>query len=197
MDRTRINPRWLNLRRPARALAPLVAFVVVAVFAAAGCGSSGPDVSARSTPGQADSSPAPDDANASATQSVRYRNVEFTVPAGWPVYDLEADPSICVRFDVNAVYLGHPGADMQCPATVNGHAASVLVEPLEGAANLSKADVQVNGVNGLAVEVDPAAGTEHQLRAALPTVGLAVTVTFEDSDADAQQILQSFHAATP
>ncbi len=193
MYRTRMNPRWLTPRRLTLAFAALVA------FAAFGCGSSGPDVSARSAPRQAVSSPAPDNANdnSGGVQTVRYRDVEFTVPAGWPVYDLEADPSTCVRFDVHAVYLGHPGADMQCPATVNGHAASVLVEPLDGAAKLSTADVGATEVNGLAVEVDPAAAVESQLRAALPTAGVAVTVTFEDSDAAAQQILQSFHAVTP
>lgn len=188
MDRTHRNPRSLT-----------AAFAALVAFAAFGCGGSGPDVSARSAPRQADSSPAPDNTNdnAGGAQTVRYRDVEFTVPAGWPVYDLEADPSTCVRFDVHAVYLGHPGADMRCPATVNGHAASVLVEPLDGAANLSTADAGATDVNGLAVEVDPAAGVESQLRAALPTAGVAVTVTFEDSDAPAQQILQSFRAVTP
>ena len=119
------------------------------------------------------------------------------MPADWPVYDLAADPSICVRFDVHAVYLGHPGADMECPATIFGHAASLLVEPLDGAANLDAADVGVPGPNGLAVEVDPAAGVENQLRATLPTAGLAVTVTYEDSPASAHQIMESFHWATP
>ena len=33
-----------------------------------------------------------------------YHGVEFDVPAGWPVYDLAADPTTCVRFDRHAVY---------------------------------------------------------------------------------------------
>ena len=132
-----------------------------------------------------------------ATQVVRYRDVEFTVPADWPIHDLEADPSTCVRFDVHAVYLGHPGADMRCPASVNGHAASVLVEPLDGATTLAPADVSANEVNGLAVEIDPTATVEAQVRAELPTAGLAVTVTFEDSPDAAQEILQSFRKITP
>ena len=44
------------------------------------------------------------------------------VPGDWPVFDLAADPSTCVRFDVHAVYLGHPGADMNCPAGLVGRA---------------------------------------------------------------------------
>ena len=133
MDRTWTNTRWSIHARLMPAFAALVAVVALA---ASGCGSSGPDVSCRRRPRQTDSSPAADDGSAGALQTVRYGNVEFTVPAEWPVYDLGADPSTCVRFDVHAVYLGHPGADMQCPATINGHAASVLVEPLDGAANL-------------------------------------------------------------
>ena len=113
------------------------------------------------------------------------------------MYDLETDPTTCVRFDVHAVYLGHPGADMQCPATVNGHAAAVLVEPLDGAANLPTDTVSASAVNGLAVDTDPAAAVEGQVRAALPTVGLAVTLTFDDSEVGAQGILQSFRPVTP
>ena len=62
-------------------------------------------------------------------RTVAYHGLEFDVPGSWPVYDLDADPSTCVRFDVNAVYLGHPGADMQCPAGIVGRADAVLVEP--------------------------------------------------------------------
>jgi hypothetical protein len=186
MNRNRRNHGWLT--------PVFAALVAVAAF---GCGSSGPDVGA-SAPRQQEENSAADDANAGAVQAVRYGGVEFTVPAAWPVYDLGADPRMCVRFDVHAVYLGHPGPDMECPATVNGHAASILVEPLAGAANLDQADIGVPGPNGLAVEVDPGAGVENQLRAALPTVGLAVTVTFEDSDAaPAHQILESFREVTP
>jgi hypothetical protein len=194
MNHERTNPRWSFHPRLMPAFAALVAFVALAAPA---CGSSGPDLSSHSAPRQTDSSPAADDGSTGALQTVRYGNVEFTVPADWPVYDLGADPSTCVRYDVNAVYVGHPGADMQCPATVNGHAAAVLVEPLDGAANLDKANIGVPGPNGLAVEVDPEAGVENQLRAALPTVGLAVTVTFEDSPASAHQIIESFHLVSP
>ena len=172
-------------------------FAGLVAVAAVGCGSSGPDVGASAPRQQADNSSA-DDANAGAVQTVRYGSVEFTVPADWPVYDLGADPTTCVRFDVHAVYVGHPGPDMECPATINGHAASILVEPLAGAAGLDQADIGVPGPNGLAVEVDPGAGVENQLRAALPTVGLAVTVTFEESDAArAHEILESFRMVTP
>ena len=180
MSCTRMRTRWLT---------PILAALVALV--AFGCGSSGPEVSAGNPPRQADA------ADGATTQVVRYRDVEFTVPADWPILDLEADPTTCVRFDVHAVYLGHPGADMRCPASVSGHAASVLVEPLEGATTLAPADVRANEVNGLAVEIDPTATVEAQVRAELPTAGLAVTVTFEDSPDSAQEILRSFRKTTP
>ena len=50
--------------------------------------------------------------DANGVRTVSYHGVEFDVPAEWPVYDLAADPTTCVRFDQHAVYLGHPGADM-------------------------------------------------------------------------------------
>ena len=180
MSCTRMRTRWLT---------PMLAALVALV--AFGCGSSGPEVSAVNAPRQADA------ADGSTTQVVRYRDVEFTVPGDWPILDLEADPSTCVRFDVHAVYLGRPGADMRCPATVNGHAASVLVEPLDGATTPAPADVRATEVNGLAVEVDASAVVEAQVRATLPTAGLAVTVTFEDSPDAAQQILQTFRTVAP
>ncbi len=47
------------------------------------------------------------------------------VPAAWPVYRLARDPSRCVRYDQNAVYLGQPGANQQCPAHLAGRVATL------------------------------------------------------------------------
>jgi hypothetical protein len=132
-----------------------------------------------------------------ATQIIRYAGLEFVVPADWPVYDLEADPSTCVRFDVNAVYLGHPGADMRCPAGILGRAGAVLVEPLDGTSAPAPLAAASSLVNGLSLEIDDAAGVEHQIRAAVPALGLSVTLAFADVDAEAQQILQSLKVAVP
>jgi hypothetical protein len=162
----------------------LAGFVAVAAF---GCGSSGPDVSAGRTQPRQESEPAP------TTQTVRYGDVEFTVPGDWPVYDLDADPSICVRFDTSAVYLGHPGANMQCPANVFGRADAVLVEPLEGATRLPVIP-SVSEVNGLAVATDTGAATENEVRASIPDAGVSITISF-DEDGGADEILQSFRPA--
>ena len=55
-----------------------------------------------------------------AMKTVVYKGYEFQVPASWPVYRLDEHPRTCVRYDVHAVYLGTPGADMRCAAGLVG-----------------------------------------------------------------------------
>ncbi|WP_143231190.1 DUF1906 domain-containing protein [Actinosynnema sp. ALI-1.44] len=69
-------------------------------------------------------------ANATAERTVSYRGYELSVPANWPVIDLAANPTACVRFDRNAVYLGKPGADQRCAARTGPTTDAVLVEPV-------------------------------------------------------------------
>ncbi|MBE1466301.1 DUF1906 domain-containing protein [Kibdelosporangium phytohabitans] len=69
-------------------------------------------------------------ANATAERTVSYRGYELSVPADWPVIDLTADPTQCVRFDHNAVYLGKPGADQRCAVRTGPTTDAVLVEPV-------------------------------------------------------------------
>src|SRR5262245_33734689 len=64
-----------------------------------------------------------------AAKTVTYLGHRFTVPADWPVIDLAADPSACVRFDRHALYLGAPSDGASCPAGGNGRSEAVLVEP--------------------------------------------------------------------
>ncbi|HXY92359.1 MAG TPA: hypothetical protein VEP49_07785 [Acidimicrobiia bacterium] len=176
-------------RRTRRGIAGLVAAAATVAIGVAGCGASGPGVTARSrhaSPAQA-AGPGP--------QTVRYHGLQFTVPGDWPVHDLTADPTTCVRFDVHAVYLGHPGADMNCPARVLGRTEAVLVEPLDGAATPQVGAMAASQVNDLAIEVDQGAAVEGQVHADVPAAGVTVTVTYANSDADAQQIVDSFEAA--
>jgi hypothetical protein len=70
---------------------------------------------------------------ATAAKVVHYRGLTLRVPGSWPVFDLGARPSVCVRFDRHAVYLGHPGADEHCPANLLGRTEAILVEPLTAA----------------------------------------------------------------
>ncbi len=177
------------------------AVAVAALLAAYGCGSSASDTSVRSgTRGAGTSVHAADGAvDAAGLRTVAYGGVEFDVPADWPVYDLGADPSTCVRFDVHAVYLGQPGADMQCPAGLVGRADAVLVEPAAGVnarRPSSTGGVSTESVNGLSAEVVSGADVTYQLDATFPAAGLAATITYQDGDATAQQILASFRPAS-
>jgi hypothetical protein len=134
---------------------------------------------------------------ADGLRTVSYHGVQFDVPGDWPVHDLAADPTTCVRFDVHAVYLGHPSADMNCPAGIVGRADAVLVEPTDGAAAAAPSDrVSAATATGLPVQVQSDAGTGREVAADLPTAGVSVTLSYRDSDATAQQILQSFRAAS-
>jgi hypothetical protein len=60
---------------------------------------------------------------------VRYQGRVIRVPRSWPVYNLRRNPTICVRFDRPAVYLGTPGRDQRCPAHIVGRHRAILIEP--------------------------------------------------------------------
>ena len=62
-----------------------------------------------------------------ATKIVKYDGFEVSVPASWPVYWLNQDPGQCVRYDVNAVYVGTPSADQNCPAGLMGRADTISI----------------------------------------------------------------------
>ncbi len=60
-------------------------------------------------------------------KAISYAGYVIQVPAGWPVYRLDADPHSCVRYDVHAIYLGTPGRDQQCPAHLVGRTEAVRI----------------------------------------------------------------------
>ncbi len=186
-----------------------VAVAGAALLAAFGCGGGGNDASVSSgtsrdrtvAPAAASSTESSSTVGANGLRTVTYRDVQFDVPGDWPVYDLAADPSTCVRFDVHAVYLGHPGADMNCPAGLVGRADAVLVEPTEGQRHRGSqggdaGDVAAATASGLEAQVATDDATASEVAADLPSAGMSVTLTYNESDATAQQILQSFRAAS-
>src|SRR5579875_1853278 len=92
----------------------------------------------------------PAEAGAQRTKTVRYDGYTFKVPSKWPVYRLGRDSTRCVRYDINAVYLGTPGDDQRCPAHLIGRADTVSVVPSGAAA--------ASGVPGLRMQSAPAGG---------------------------------------
>jgi GTP-binding protein len=61
------------------------------------------------------------------TRIVTFGGYTVRVPANWPVYNLEKDPSRCVRYDVHAVYLGTPGPNQNCPPHVVGRVDTISI----------------------------------------------------------------------
>jgi hypothetical protein len=93
-------------------------------------------------------SAAPADA-AGSTKLVAYRGVRLKVPASWPVFRLSHDPSVCVRFNRHAVYLGHPAAVQHCPAVALGRTEAILVSPGSALPGVSDTAALVRKVRGL------------------------------------------------
>ena len=130
-------------------------------------------------------------------QGVEYGGLRFQVPDAWPVYGLAKDPTRCVRFDQHAVYLGHAGANQDCPAHLVGRTEAVQVEPIDRTSQVTVAAATApRTINGLSVRLDPNSATSHNLVAAFDSVGVVATVTFRDDAAPAQEILGTFERAS-
>jgi hypothetical protein len=167
------------------------ALALAGVLAASGCGAQPPGATEGAHRVRSGQAAAPSDA--SGLQTVRYQGIAFDVPADWPVRDVAADPTTCVRYDEHAVYLGTPSDAMQCPATVLGRTEAVLVEPAATSTVTDQA-VDATVINGLAAATDPSAPVERELRTVFPDAGIAVTIAYSDQDA-ANTILASFRSA--
>ena len=148
-------------------------------------------------------------AGKAALKTVVYRGYEFQVPASWPVYRLDQHPATCVRYDVQAVYLGTPGANMQCPVGLVGRTQTVSVIPSTTVAAGSGAEItdqreQPDGVGGTPLPPLPAVhgavtlnASLHELRVALGAAPLGVTVfaTYGTDPALVEQVLGTLRAA--
>jgi hypothetical protein len=144
-----------------------------------------------------------------AMKTVVYHGYEFQVPASWPVYRLERHPTTCVRYDVHAVYLGTPGANMQCPAGLVGRTQTVSVIPSTTVAAGSGSTTvdqrqQPDGLGGTEVRALPAvrgaitqSPADHELRVALGAASLGATVlaTYGTDPAVVEQVLGTLRAA--
>jgi hypothetical protein len=180
-----------------RRIASVVGAVGTVLFLLSACGGGG-EASIRSGDRRAVEPQAATSGSVAAAglRTVTYQGTQFDVPADWPVYDLTKDPTRCVRFDTHAVYLGHPGADMACPAGIVGRTDTVLVEPSSGSAHeAAGASAAATTVNGLAAEVADGGNATAEIDAKFPSAGVSATLSYRDSDTTAQQILHSFRVA--
>jgi hypothetical protein len=128
-----------------------------------------------------------------ATKTVTYGTFRFQVPSAWPVYDLERDPGRCVRFDIHAVYLGHPGPDQACPARVRGRTDAVLIEPLK-TANDSAAPA-VHHLSAPDPDMAVPESVSRQQQVAIRGADVLMTVTYGDQQTEAQRVVRSGRVA--
>jgi glycoside hydrolase-like protein len=119
---------------------------------------------------------APPTDSRAATRALRYHGYRLVVPAGWPVFNLAADPTVCVRFDRHAVYLGQPSSRQRCPAHAVGRTEAILVEPLaaHSAGGQGASGPPLPEVHGRLAR--PRTGSSTQL--AVPSAGVLVTATW-------------------
>ena len=132
-----------------------------------------------------------------ATQTVTFGGYTVSVPASWPVYDLTKNPRQCVRYDVNAVYLGTPGPDQDCPPNLVGRVDTVTIQAPAapaGAKSGNKGPLQA-GQKG------PAPGTIvqdpdlHELALAMPDQAPSIGATYGTGPGAAEQMLASVRRA--
>ncbi|HET8598953.1 MAG TPA: glycoside hydrolase domain-containing protein [Segeticoccus sp.] len=129
----------------------------------------------RSTPAATPSGPA------GPTKQVAYHGVSVQVPADWPVVDLDRDPTACVRFDVQAVYLGEPGEQQDCPAHAVGRADTVWLRDSDAAsAQVPMARAHATRLGALPAQVQTQDLTQTT-EAELPGRGVSIQTTWADT----------------
>ncbi len=130
-------------------------------------------------------------ARSEATRKVTFRGYTVEVPASWPVVDLTRNPSACVRFDVHAVYLGHPGSDASCPARAVGRTEALLVEPIDHVSRPRvKADTAWAPQGSAAVRSVPSP-EDHEVTFGVSSAGVLVTGSYGDDRATLADVVQS------
>jgi hypothetical protein len=132
----------------------------------------------------------------SRLKSVRYDGYTIQVPAGWPVYRLDRDPTRCVRYDQHAVYLGQPGDNQHCPAHLVGRTATISLRAVSSASPARPA------FGGPAIESLPQVGAavtsdspNHEVRASLAGPGLSITATYPGDAHSVLSIIRSVRRA--
>jgi hypothetical protein len=145
-------------------------------------------------------------AAAPAMKTVEYRGYAIRVPATWPVYSLSKDPAQCVRYDVNAVYLGPPGPNPDCPAHVVGRADTVSIggpaTPGQGPTPVRTDLRAALGTKRAGTGMPAAPGTImantqlRELSVAMPDSAPAITATYGTSPDEIMQVLAGVHQIT-
>ncbi len=155
---------------------------------------------------------------ASGMQTVTYYGYSVTVPASWQVFHLDSDPGQCVRYDINAVYLGSPGANQNCPSNLMGRAETITITPagVSGSSSQASGGAQSAAAQGGLVQAPPPSESgraisakassfsrmsqysqENELRGSVASSDLSVTATYRSDPAPVTRYLSSLHRDRP
>lgn len=130
---------------------------------------------------------------------VAFGGYTFRVPASWPVYRLDRDPTQCVRYDRHAVYLGRPGADQQCPAHLVGRTTTISVQA--GPAGAGPAAATFGGPRIARLRQSGAAvlgnSASAEVQARLPGSGLTITGTYAGNPGGVLSIIRGVRRDGP
>jgi hypothetical protein len=133
---------------------------------------------------------------------VQYHGYQVKVPGSWPVYDLAADPTRCVLFNVHAVYLGTPGNAQDCPAHAYGRTEALLIQSASSASVPSSALV-LPGTSAalprqaaLPAATAAAAAVSQVIQIEAQGPGVLITATYGTDEAQIRTILASATTTT-
>lgn len=125
----------------------------------------------------------------SSWKTVSYRGVTARVPAPWPVFDLERDPSRCARTDVEAVYLGHQGQAALCPSVIVGAAEAIQLEPWDTTTEPMLRRAGRGSVDGAPARIDDSSRASGRLVRAFERERVVVRVLFGDDAELADEVV--------
>jgi hypothetical protein len=150
----------------------------------------------------------------SKLKTVEYDGYSVTVPSSWPVFHLDTDPGQCVRYDINAVYLGNPGADQNCPSNLIGRVQTITITDagvsptpralyqraavahggLGAALPASGAGQRVGSVPSTLTRLDQYS-QEHEFQAAVSHSNVSVMGTYGSDPGQVETIIRGVHKA--
>jgi hypothetical protein len=133
------------------------------------------------------------------TRTVSYDGVTATVPADWPVTDLDGKTG-CVRYDQHAVYLGTPTGS-NCPAQLVGHVETlqltgghaVVTSGAEGLAAAVRRSVAPQS----ALDVAPAPAARTAIAARTVAGGVFHGLGFDTCAAPSAAAMTAWRTASP
>jgi Domain of unknown function (DUF1906) len=125
---------------------------------------------------------------AAAWRRVAFDGVSLRVPASWPVINLARHPRACPRLDVHAVYLGTPGPDPACPASLQGKTAAVTLQRVRADSPDLRQATRATVVGGRAARTNTDAALTHTITDILPAAGVEVSLSYGGSGKLARSI---------